>query len=145
MIARRLFTVMVLLGSLGRATAAETVQLITEKEAKLPSASQQAPSRAITRGPGVKLLSPESLAKGAFAVKVAFEPRGGAKIDPASVEITYLKNPPVDLTSRLKAAIHPDGIDLASATAPAGEHPLRISVRDDEGRQGSLVINLSVK
>jgi hypothetical protein len=61
------------------------------------------------------------------------------------VEITYLKNPPVDLTSRVKSAIRPDGIDLASATAPAGDHPIRISVRDDEGRQGSLVINLSVK
>jgi hypothetical protein len=51
----------------------------------------------------------------------------------------------VDLTSRLKFGIRPDGIDLASVTAPGGDHPIRISVRDDEGRQGTLVINLSVK
>ena len=142
MIARMLFAVV--LGCAASVAAAQTVQLITDKEAKLPAAPQ-APSRAITRGPGVKLLSPESVAKGAFSLKVAFEPRGGSKIDPGSVEVTYLKNPPVDLTSRVKSAIRPDGIDLASASAPAGDHPIRISVRDDQGRQGSLVINLSVK
>ena len=143
MSARMLFAVVVLLGSLA-SVAAQTVQLITDTEAKLPPAPQAA-SRAITRGPGVKLLSPESLAKGAFAVKVAFEPRGGSKIDPGSVQVTYLKSPSVDITSRVKSAIRPDGIDLASATAPAGDHPIRISVRDDEGRQGSLIINLTVK
>ena len=142
MIARMLFAVV--LGCAASVAAAQTVQLITDKEAKLPAAPQ-APSRAITRGPGVKLLSPESVAKAAFSLKVAFEPRGGSKIDPGSVEVTYLKNPPVDLTSRVKSAIRPDGIDLASASAPAGDHPIRITVTDDEGRQGSLVINLSVK
>jgi len=142
MIARMLFAVV--LGCAASVAAAQTVQLITDKEAKLPAAPQ-APSRAITRGPGVKLVSPESVTKGAFSLKVAFEPRGGSKIDPGSVEVTYLKNPPVDLTSRVKSAIRPDGIDLTSVSAPAGDHPIRISVRDDEGRQGSLVINLSVK
>ena len=140
--ARMLFAVVLV--SLASIAATQTVQLITDKEAKLPAAPQ-APSRAITRGPGVKLLSPESVTKGAFPLRVAFEPRGGSKIDPGSVQVTYLKNPPVDLTSRVKSAIRPDGIDLASASAPAGDHPIRISVRDDQGRQGSLVINLSVK
>lgn len=144
MIARVLFAVGLLVGSHASFAAAQTLQLITAKEATLPAAPQ-VPTRGITRGPGVKLLSPQNVANGAFAMRVAFEPRGGSKIDPASVEITYLKNPPVDLTSRVKSAIRPDGIDLASATAPAGDHPIRISVRDDEGRQGSLVINLSVK
>jgi len=140
--ARMLFAVVLV--SLASIAATQTVQLITDKEAKLPAAPQ-APSRAITRGPGVKLLSPESVTKGAFSLRVAFEPRGGSKIDPGSVQVTYLKNPPVDLTSRVKSAIRPDGIDLASTTAPVGDHPIRISVRDEEGRQGSLVINLSVK
>ncbi|HXG50130.1 MAG TPA: hypothetical protein VNN77_01820 [candidate division Zixibacteria bacterium] len=142
MIARILLTVALVFieGSAG----AQPIQLITEKEAKLPAAPQ-APSRAITRGPAVKLVSPESVGGGAFALRVVFEPRGGSKIDPDSVQVTYLKNPPVDLTRRLKSAIRPEGIDLASVTAPGGEHPIRITVRDIEGRQGSLVINLSVK
>jgi hypothetical protein len=142
MIARLLFAVVWL--SVAVSAGAQPVQLITDKEAKLPAAPQVA-SRAITRGPGVKLLSPESVANGAFPLKVVFEPRGGSKIDLGSVQVTYLKNPPVDLTSRIKSGIRPDGIDLASVTAPGGEHPIRISVRDDEGRQGSLLINLLVK
>jgi hypothetical protein len=142
MIARILFAVALVM--LASSATAQPVQLITDKEAKLPAAPQAA-SRAITRGPGVKLLSSESVANDVFPLKVVFEPRGGSKIDPSSVQVTYLKNPAVDLTSRVKSGIRADGIDLASVTAPAGDHPIRISVRDDEGRHGSLVINLSVK
>jgi hypothetical protein len=123
---------------------AQTVQLITEDEARLPAATQ-APTRAITRGPGVKLIAPESFSNASFAFKVAFEPRGGSKVDPASVQVVYLKNPPVDLTGRVKSGISPEGIDLASARAPVGEHPIRVYVRDDEGRQNSATFILVVK
>jgi|SRR5215470_13804603 len=95
MIARLLFAVLWM--SLATSVSAQPVQLITDKEARLPAAPQ-APSRAITRGPTVKLLSPESVANVAFPLKVVFEPRGGSKIDLGSVQVTYLKNPPVDLT-----------------------------------------------
>lgn len=125
--------------------AAQAVQLISDDEAKLPNAPPAPATRAITRGPGVKMVSPETVSKGHFAFKVAFEPRGGAKIDPGSVQITYLKSPQVDLTGRVKTAIRPDGIDLAAAAAPVGEHPIRISVRDDEGRQGVGTFTLVVK
>jgi hypothetical protein len=141
MMERILFVALMMLAT---SATAQPIQLITDKEAKLPAATQ-APSRAITRGPNVKLLSPESVAAGGFPLKVVFEPRGSSKIDLASVQVIYLKNPSVDLTGRIKPAIRPDGIDLASVTAPGGDHPIRISVRDDEGRQGTLVINLSVK
>lgn len=124
--------------------AAQTVQLITEDEAKLP-ATAQASARAITRGPGIKLVSPEAVGKSSFAFKVAFAPRGSSKIDPASVQVVYLKNPQVDLTSRVKAGINPEGIEVTAASAPAGEHPIRVSVRDDEGRQGSATFHLVVK
>ena len=145
MIARLLFTAaLLILATTAAAEAAQPIQLITEQEAKLPPATQ-APPRAITRGPAVKLLSPEGVVRGAFPLKVAFEPHGDSKIDPTSVQVIYLKNPTVDLTDRVKSGIRPDGIDLASVTAPGGEHPIRISVRDDEGRQGVLIINLSVK
>jgi hypothetical protein len=142
MVARLLVAVTLVMVS--TAAAAQPIQLITEQEAKLPPATQ-APSRAITRGPAVKLLRPDGVASGAFPLKVVFQPHGGAKIDPASVQVTYLKNPFVDLTGRVKSGIRPDGIDLAAVTAPGGDHPIRITVRDDEGRQGALVINLSVK
>lgn len=123
---------------------AQSIQLVTDEEAKLPVASQAA-SRAITRGPGVKLLTPDTVARGSFPFKVAFEPRGGSKVDPASVQITLLKGPAIDLTPRMKNAIRADGIEVATASAAAGEHPIRITVRDDEGRQGSALIQLTVK
>jgi hypothetical protein len=139
---RMLMTAVLMAGA--SMAAAQTVQLITEDEARLPAASQ-ASARAVTRGPGVKLVSPEAVGKSSFAFKVAFEPRGGSKIDPASVQVTYLKNPQVDLTSRVKAGVGPEGIDVSAAKAPAGEHPIRVSVRDDEGRQGTATFNLVVK
>ena len=122
----------------------QTVQLITAEEAKLPAAAAKPASRAITRGPGVKLVSPESVS-GNFAFKVAFEPRGGSTVDPASVKLEYLKGSGVDLTERVKASIKPGGIELAAAAAPAGEHPIRVTVRDSEGRQGSAEFKLTVK
>jgi hypothetical protein len=124
--------------------SAQGIQLITDDEAKLPAA-QPAASRAITRGPGVKLTSPEAVAKGGFDLKVAFEPRGGSKVDPASVQVIYLKNPQVDLTGRIKSGIGAEGITVTGVKAPAGEHPIRVTVRDDEGRQGIATFNLIVK
>lgn len=123
---------------------AQSVQLISSSEAQLPAMAQKPATRAITRGPGVKLLSPESVS-GQFPLKIAFEPRGSSKIDPASVKVEYLKGNGVDITDRLKSAVKGNGIELADASAPAGEHPIKVSVRDDEGRQGTLLVNLVVK
>ena len=145
MISRR--TVLVTLASLVvlmNAAGAQTLQLISPDEAKLPDAPPIA-TRAITRGPGVKLLSPESGKKESFAFKIAFEPRGNSKIDPASVQVIYLKHPQVDLTERSKSSINPGGIELSSASAPPGDHPIRVLVRDDEGRQGVATMKLSLR
>jgi hypothetical protein len=102
-------------------------------------------ARGVTRGPGVKLLSPEAGKKDGLPLKLSFEPRGSAQIDTASVQVTYLKSPTVDLTPRLKAAIRPEGIDLSAVAMPPGEHSIRVSVKDDEGRLGSAVITLKAQ
>ncbi|MBI3371955.1 MAG: hypothetical protein HY017_09400 [Betaproteobacteria bacterium] len=126
------------------AVFSQTVQLIKDDEAKLPAAAAKPATRAITRGPGVKLVSPESVS-GQFPFKIAFEPRGESKIDTASIKVEYLKGPGIDLTERLKPGIKPAGIEIPAAAAPAGEHPIRVSVRDSEGRQGSAEFKLTVK
>jgi hypothetical protein len=126
---------------------AQTVQLISNDEAKLPNATGQVSSRGITRGPGIKVLSPDPASKtvkGPFDLKIAFEPRGGSKIDASSATLTYLKNPPVDLTGRVKSGIKPEGIDVSKAAVPIGEHQIRVTVKDDEGRQTSVVLSLNV-
>ena len=128
-------------------TMAQAAPLIKEDEARLPAASGALLTRGITRGPGIKVLSPDPAAmsvKSPFNLKVAFEPRGGAKIDPASVKVTYLKSPAVDLLDRVRPGLSERGIDLAGAEAPAGEHQIRVTVQDSEGRQTNTIINLKV-
>lgn len=129
------------------ACLAQGIQLVTPDEARLPNATGQITSRGVTRGPGIKQVSPDPAAKGLKGpvdLKIAFEPRGGSKIDPASVKLTYMKNPPVDLTDRAKGGIKPDGIELSRANVPAGDHQIRVTVKDDEGRQTSSVVTINV-
>ena len=120
--------------------------LISAKEAALPPAAGALATRGISRGPGVKLASPEADIPVAspFDFKVNFEPRGDAKIDPSSVKVVYMKSPFVDLTPRLKNAISANGIDFAKADVPPGTHTIRVTVKDTEGRETNSVLNLVV-
>jgi len=120
--------------------------LISAKEAALPPAAGALATRGISRGPGVKLASPEAdtPVMAPFDFKVNFEPRGDAKIDQSSVKVIYMKSPFVDLTPRLKSAISPNGIDFVKADVPPGTHTIRVTVKDTEGRETNTVLNLVV-
>jgi len=122
----------------------QTLQLVTPDEAKQAAVAAKPGTRAITRGPGVKLASPEEVS-GSFPFKIEFAPRGESKIDPASVKVEYLRGPGIDLTERLKASTGAGGISVAAASAPPGEHAFRVSVRDSEGREGHAEFKLKVK
>ena len=138
----RYATLVLLLWSFG--VSAQSVQLIKDDEAKLPAQTVKSMTRAITRGPGIKLLSPETVTA-PFPFKVMFEPRGQAKIDKASIKVEYLRGAGIDLTDRLKADIKEAGIETHAALAPAGEHMIRVSATDTEGRQGTTEFKLTVK
>ncbi len=120
--------------------------LISAKEAALPPAAGTLATRGISRGPAIKLTSPEADTPVAtpFDFKVNFEPRGDAKIDPSSVKVVYMKSPFLDLTPRLKNAISANGIDFAKAEVPPGTHTIRVTVKDSEGRETNSVLNLVV-
>ena len=118
--------------------------LITEAEAQTPSL-QVPTTRAITRGPGINLLTPSEVLAKSFTLKLVFEPRGGAKIDASSIKFEYLKQPIIDLTTRFRPGLSGNQIELAMETVPPGKHPIRVSVRDSEGREGHTVIHLSAK
>jgi hypothetical protein len=120
------------------------VQLITDAEAHLPDGKSTA-TRAITRGPGIRFDSATDVPAKSFGFKVTFEPRGGAKLDTQSLKVEYLKDPIVDLTERVKVGLKGDTIDLPQTKVPAGTHPIRITVRDSEGRTGSQTISLNAK
>src|SRR5690348_11375620 len=85
----------------GRAVA---MQLITEDEAKLPppKGAIAADRRGILRGPKVDFISPGDTVHSPLHLQLKFEAFGGAKIDPDSVKMTFLRTPNVDLTPRIK-------------------------------------------
>ena len=140
-------TQILLLASLTIATSlASAAPLISAKEAALPAASGTLATRGISRGPSVKLVSPEADTPVSSPIdfKVHFEARGEGKIDPASVKVVYMKSPFVDLTPRLKNSISTNGIDFAKAEVPPGSHTIRVTVKDADGRETNSVFTLVV-
>lgn len=116
--------------------------LITESEAALPAAGGIT-MRGVTRGPTIKLVNPAET-KSPFNLKVKFEPHGGATVEPGSVKVVYLKSPVVDITDRVKPFITAEGIDMGKAEVPAGQHAIRVDVKDSDGRAGSATLQLTV-
>jgi hypothetical protein len=76
----KLFLLAILFASSNFVVAAP---LISAKEAALPPAAGTLATRGISRGPAIKLASPEAdmPVTAPFDFKVSFEPRGDAKID----------------------------------------------------------------
>jgi len=129
------------------ARAAEPIQLITREEAGLPGAATAASStRNLTRGPGIDTLpTPDKGVDGKpFRLAVRFMPSNGVPIDPATVRVFYRRQPPVDITDRIKPFITPAGIDAPSVVVPSGSHVLEIEATDKEGRIGRRQLKLTV-
>jgi len=120
--------------------------LITDEEAKLPppKAAVSADRRGVTRGPKIKYLEEGEALHSPAHLQLTFESFGGAKIDPDSVKVTYLKTPNVDLTSRIKSFVQVSGIDIPDVELPVGDHMVRVDVKDSDGRTGSTSFVLKV-
>lgn len=117
--------------------------LITDEEARLPIQIGLKQARAISRGPAIRYEFPEPIqALHPFDFKIEFEPHGRAKIDPAKVRLTYLKNPGIDLTPRLRPYISDKGILFPKAEIPVGEHQIKIEIEDTNGRQTQAMLTL---
>ncbi|MGE5538135.1 MAG: hypothetical protein ACM30I_05935 [Gemmatimonas sp.] len=130
------------------AVPAHAEPLITAKEAALPAAASGALAfRGVTRGPKVEIASPSADAGTVTSpvdLKLKFQSFGGATVNPDAVKVTYLKNPAVDLTPRLKKYIQANGIEMPSAELPPGDHPIRVEIKDSEGRSGTANFTLKV-
>jgi hypothetical protein len=129
------------------AGAAEAGQvLITEQEAQLPPprGAVAADRRGITRGPKIDVVQAAEPIHSPMHFKVRFEAFGGAKIDSDSVKVSYLRTPIVDLSPRVKSFLQASGIDMPDVELPAGDHMVRIDVKDTDGRTGSTSFVLKV-
>jgi hypothetical protein len=123
--------------------------LITAQEAALPDAAgaQQLDRRGVTRGPKILVLSPApdaGVVRSPLNLLLKFEAYGGAAIDPLSVKVTYLKAPAINLTQRISNSVTSSGIEVQAAEVPAGTHHIRVEIKDNAGRVGSVVFPLMV-
>lgn len=125
---------------------AQAIPLITEEEAKLPppKGAVAADRRGILRGPKIELVSPSDAGKSPIHLQVKFESYGGAKIDPETVKMTFLRTPNVDLTTRIKPYLKPAGIDIPDSELPPGEFMVRVDLKDSDGRPGSTSFVLKI-
>jgi hypothetical protein len=126
--------------------AADAAQLITEEEAKLPppKGATAADRRGILRGPKVEFVSPREGVRSPIHLQLKFEAYGGAKIDPESVKMVYLRTPNVDLTPRVKQFVQASGINIPDSELPPGEFMISVDVTDSDGRPGSTSFVLMV-
>jgi hypothetical protein len=120
--------------------------LITEEEAKLPppKGAVATDRRGVTRGPKIKYVEESEPIHSPMHLQLKFESFGGSKIDPDSVRVTYLRTPNVDLTPRIKSFVQATGIDIPDVQLPAGDHMVRVDVKDSDGRIGSVSFVLRV-
>jgi len=121
-------------------------QLITEEEARLPppKGAIAADRRGIMRGPKVEFVSPGDSVNSPLRLVLKFESYGGAKIDPESVKVIFLRSPNVDLTARVKPFVQPDGINMQDAELPPGEYTVRVDIKDSDARPGTAIFTLKV-
>lgn len=129
----------------GTPASAGTV-LISADEAKLPppKGAVGVATRGITRGPKVAYVGAGDAMKSPMRLQLKFESFGGAKIDTDSLKVTYVKTPSVDLTPRLKPFVKSDGIDMPDAELPAGDHLIRVDVKDSDGRVATTSFTLKI-
>lgn len=136
-------------GFLSHQSVAFGETLITPEEAARPMANSEVIGfRALTRAPSIRLISPDATGqplKTPLNLRLQFQAHGGSVIDPDSIRVTYLREPKVDLTERMRRHIQAQGIDMRDAELPPGDHQLRVEVRDRDGRQSVEVINLTIR
>lgn len=141
------FAIISLLFALAPVSAiAANVILITPEEARLPppKIAVAMSARGVTRGPQIEVIQDADPTKSPTHFQLKFVAHGGAKIDPATVQMTYLRTPDVDLTQRIKPFVTDAGIDIPNAVVPPGAHALRVDLKDSDGRAASLNFTLNV-
>ncbi len=140
-----IFTACIVIAAAATPVMAGTL-LISAEEAKLPppKGAVAVATRGITRGPKVAYVGAPDTAKSPMRLQLKFESFGGSKIDTDSLKVTYVKNPAVDLTPRLKPFVQPTGIDMPDAELPAGDHLIRVDVKDSDGRTATTSFTLKI-
>lgn len=122
-------------------------ELITEQEASLPPATNiEQPTRGLTRGPTIEqvLPDPEKQTPGPINVQIKFRTYNSVPIDLGTIKATYMRFPNIDLTEKFKKYVTSEGFTMKNMDVPAGNHSIRIDIKDTQGREGSAIIKMIV-
>jgi len=123
-----------LIGCVGFSFPAHAVTLINSAEAALPDPPPLELSvRGVEAMSGfVQVLPPKhAVARSHFHMLIRFQD----PCNPASVVMTLVKQPSVDLTARIRPYLSAEGIDVPDAEAPPGDYKIRLIYRDAAGLQ----------
>jgi hypothetical protein len=137
---------------LSEVASAESLELITAKEAEEPNLSvpKSGTSGEFSRfhgrtpmpgAPQIVVEEPQqqTALSTPFPVRIRFIPSRGARINLNSVEVDLLKLTNISLFSRVIPYLTEKGIDIPQAKVPDGTHHIEIAVADNRGRIGSTV------
>jgi hypothetical protein len=143
------FSVAASLAGVAAAAPADAIELVTKEEAALPAGPPPALQLrgSPTRRPKIVVVSPPpgaGLVHSPLDLKLQFHAHGGTQVDPSTVVLTYLKQPAIDITQRITPFITADGVDIAQAELPPGEHQFWIELKDKDGRIGGAEIDFQV-
>ncbi len=122
-------------------------ELITAEEASRPKESFPLEfGGGMGRRPTIEMLAPKKMVHNPspFELKIYFEAKNGAMIDPNSIEILYWTARRIDLTPRLIPFFKDNVISIARAIAPRGRHQIQVSVTDSNGIGQTRIYNLQV-
>ena len=90
------------------------------------------------------ILKDEAVLRAPLHLKLKFKTFGGSAIDLGAFQATYIKEPAVDLTARLKPFAQQTGIDIPDAQLPPGEHFIQLGIKDSDGRAVTKIFKLKV-
>lgn len=142
---RSIFFVSCILALVANGSANAGKVLIKPEEAALPPAPTPSNTRALTRKPEIILISPAVSVNSPFELRLKFRAHGGSRIEPSSFRLIYLKSPNIDLTERVRPYVTAQGLEMADAEAPIGQHMIKALISDSDNREGSTIFTLTVK
>lgn len=121
-------------------------QLITEEEARLPRAPISASRSAFFPGPEINIIYPKpgEAVKNPFRIKLEYRAKGGARVNPESIEMQYMVSPSQDISSRVVQFSTDQALEIRDAITPPGEHQFVVYVADSKGHRSRAILNLNV-
>jgi len=141
----------------GAVRAEDGVWLITPEEAATPTAPPdelrlqggtpfEVGDEAPDTGPVIEILKPSENKPLSAPLEIAikFTPRH-APVDLSTLKVTVLKLISIDLTDRLRPFASQEGIRIADARLPSGEHTVRISLADVAGGLSRKLITVKIQ